>query len=258
MDARGLGLMSRVDGTAPLCFWIDQNEVTVENFNQWQSSVSSDAVAWDPTWCAWKRERSDPQSDPNDACRAQFPRFDVQPFAPGKPMSCVDFCEAEAYCRWAGKHLCHAGDIYGVQGPRGEPQESLLACSNSLATRYPWGDAEDDRCNTGQTEESCITTFGVCGALPVGAKRGCTTASGIADLLGNVAEWVFSCNLILTDEGRAPTGCQIRGGGYDSPLKDCTWQVTMPNDTRLPSVGFRCCADLSPEERLVVNQPARE
>ena len=49
-DDAGLGLMSRVDIPNSECFWIDQEEVSVANYQRWQSAVAADAVSWDPTW----------------------------------------------------------------------------------------------------------------------------------------------------------------------------------------------------------------
>lgn len=250
-DERGLGLMSRVDIPNATCFWIDQKEVSVENYQRWQQAVPADEVEWEPTWCAWKERRLDPISDRNDACAKQILSFDLQPFAPSKPMRCVDFCEAEAFCHWANKHLCHSTDAFGVQGPRLAVREWLLACSNSLTTAYPWGgDPDAARCNTGQMADNCITSRAVCGPLAVGEKSQCKTPNGISDILGNVAEWVFSCNLITPEQMNAPTGCLVRGGGYDDPLQACVEETTMQNDTRLPSLGFRCCDQLTPDEEL--------
>lgn len=258
-DDAGLGLMSRVDIPNSECFWIDQEEVSVANYQRWQSAVAADAVSWDPTWCAWKRERSDPISDRDDACAKQILSFDLQPFAPNKPMRCVDFCEAEAFCRWAGKHLCHASDAFGVQGPRDAVREWFLACSNTLTTAYPWGNERDDlRCNTGQTSENCITLRPTCGVLPSGEKSQCTSSTGVVDLLGNVAEWVYSCNLITPEQANAPSGCGVRGGGYDASLESCNDESTLQNDSRLPSLGFRCCSDLSPAEKLRIANVNRD
>jgi formylglycine-generating enzyme required for sulfatase activity len=249
-DALGLGLMTRIDIPNSTCFWIDQKEVTVEDYQRWQAAVPDESVEFESEWCKWKQTRSDPIADENDSCALQRLAFDLQPFASQKPMRCVDFCDAEGFCRWSGKHLCHSTDAFGVQGPRNAVREWLLACSNALGTAYPWGnEPEAQRCNTGQSVDNCITSRAVCGPLPVGEKTQCRTASGVSDLLGNVAEWVYSCNLVGPDQD-TPTGCLVRGGGYDEPLQACVQETTLQNDTRLPSLGFRCCSDLTPDEEL--------
>jgi len=252
-DERGLAVMARVDLVNETCVWMDRTEVTVGQYAAWQSDVPADGVPWESDWCKWKTERTDPIGDPNDACVAELLPFDLQPFAARKPMRCVDFCEAEAFCRWADKHLCYDSSGLGVHGPRGNPQEWQLACSNQLTTRYPWGDGSAGYCNTGQTADACIgSASGTCGPVPVGQKAECSTPGGIVDLLGNVSEWVFSCVYIDSERPLEPTGCLTRGGGYDEPLEPCTTENTITSNARKPSLGFRCCADLTPGEQVLV------
>jgi len=252
-DPAGFSVMARVDVPDGGCVWMDRTEVTVEQYQRWQSEVASDAIDWEPDWCKWKQTRADPIGDPDDACSAEILRYDLQPFAPRKPMRCVDFCEAEAFCRFADKRLCYDPAGLGVQGPRGFPQEWQLACTNGLTTRYPWGNPDEDVCNVGQSPAECIVgASATCGPLPVGQKAKCVNDRGILDLTGNVAEWVFSCNFPDINAPQEPSGCLVRGGGYDAPLQTCDLELTVSNDTRTPSLGFRCCADLTPDEELLV------
>jgi formylglycine-generating enzyme required for sulfatase activity len=255
-DELGLSVMARVDLQDDACIWMDRTEVTVEQYERWRGDVPADGIAWEPDWCGWKRVRTDPIGDPDDACAAEILGFDRPPFAPRKPMRCVDFCEAEAFCRWADKHLCYDADGLGAQGPRGNPQEWRLACTNQMTTRYPWGTEELDVCNTGQTSNACIGASATCGPVLVGQKVDCKTPGGIVDLLGNVSEWVFSCNYVVSPE---PTGCLTRGGGYDDPLLACEAETTLRNSVRKPSLGFRCCANLTPgeEEEIALRSTRR-
>lgn len=249
-DDRGLAVMARIDIPDQKCFWVDRTEVTVEQYVRWQNDVPADGVEWEPTWCAWKGDRTDPISAAGDACVAEFFRFDLQPFAPRKPMRCVDFCEAEAFCRWAGKRLCYDSSGVGVQGPRGNPQEWHLTCNNQQSTPYPWGNTAGDFCNTDQSEDGCLDATVTCGPVPVGQEEECSTPGGVVDLLGNVAEWVFSCNYVDSERPLEPTACLTRGGGYDDPLRACDAELNVPSDDRRPALGFRCCADLTTEEDL--------
>jgi formylglycine-generating enzyme required for sulfatase activity len=245
--------MARADITNSSCIWIDETEVTVEQYSRWQAAVAPDEVIWEPTWCAWKTTRSEPSSDPTDTCVAMLRPFEQQPFAPRKPIRCVDFCDAEAFCHWAGKRLCYDGTGLGFQGPRGVPKEWFDVCTNDLTTIFPWGDdAEAGRCNTRGAMEPCLSASATCGPLTVGQSDSCSTASGVRDLLGNVSEWVFSCNLVMESRPLEPTGCLTRGGGHDAPLQTCSAEKTIPSDTRLPSLGFRCCADLTAAEQVLV------
>jgi sulfatase modifying factor 1 len=251
-DPAGFSVMTRVDVPEGACIWMDRTEVTVEQYQRWQNEVPADSIAWESTWCTWKETRTDPIGDPEDECSSLVWRYDQQPFAPKKPMRCLDFCEAEAFCRFAGKRLCYDTAGLGVQGPHGFPQEWQLACTNGLTTRYPFGNPAEDVCNVGQSREACIGASATCGPLPVGQKSSCVNERGVVDLTGNVAEWVFSCNFPDDDAPTEPSGCLVRGGGYDAPLSTCDKELTIPNDTRTPSLGFRCCADLTAEEELKV------
>ena len=252
-DERGLSVMARIDMDDQKCFWVDRTEVTVEQYEIWQDDVPADGIAWEPTYCNWKGDRADPIGDASDACVAELLPFDLQPFAPRKPMRCVDFCEAEAFCRWANKHVCYDSSGVGIQGPRGFPQEWHLSCNNHQTTRYPWGNTTEDFCNTGQSADECLDATGTCGPVTVGQEAECSTPGGVVDLLGNVAEWVFSCNHVDSERPLEPTACLTRGGGYDDPLRACDAEANVMSDVRDPSLGFRCCADLTTEEELAVS-----
>jgi len=256
VDERNLAVSVRVDLRDGTCLWVDRTEVTVEQYTAWQEAVPAggpDGPKWEETWCRWKTERSDPIGDLEDACRAEILRYDTLPFGPTKPMRCVDFCEAEAFCRWMDKHLCYDQDGIGAQGPRLSPQEWRLTCTNQQTTVYPWGNETESVCNVGQDPEACVGVIGpTCGPLPVGQKPQCKTPSGVMDLLGNVAEWTYSCNYVDSTEPLEPTVCMTRGGGYDEPLGACEIEGSARGDRRAPSLGFRCCANLTQRESELV------
>ncbi len=252
-DAKRLALMSRIDVPGGTCLWIDSTEVTVEQYRTWLEAASEGNIDWEPTWCAWKTSRSNPIDTQDDSCVAELFPFDSQPFAARKPMRCVDFCDAEAFCEWAGKHLCYDYSALGTQGPRNNAEEWQLACSNGFTSRFPWGNAAESGCNVGQTRDDCVGPDGTCGPSLVGDSRSCVNEHGVVDLLGNVAEWVFSCNFVDPHAPAGPTGCMTRGGGYDMPLAPCDVENIRSNDTRAPDLGFRCCADLTPAEQLSVS-----
>jgi formylglycine-generating enzyme required for sulfatase activity len=260
-DAGGLAVMMRVNLHDDSCFWMDRTEVTVEQYARWEDAVPAEGPGgpeWEQAWCRWKTTRSEPGHDTADACRATLLPLDLEPFASRKPMRCVDFCDAEAFCRWADKRLCYDAGVLGVQGPRTGPQEWRLACTNARSTTYPWGDEPASVCNTGQGPDAeCIGVTPTCGPFPVGEKAGCKTRSGIVDLLGNVAEWVYSCNYVDPSNPSAPTGCLTLGGGYDEPLQDCNVEKTTMSNDRSPALGFRCCADLTGSEEGTVLEATR-
>jgi formylglycine-generating enzyme required for sulfatase activity len=168
-------------------------------------------------------------------------------------MRCIDFCDAEAYCRWTDKHLCYDRASLGNQGPSGVPPEWLLGCTNSRATVYPWGNvAADGACNFGQTASRCVADSPTCGPHVEGGITTCKNARGVLDQLGNVAEWVFSCTFVDSEHPLQPTRCLTRGGGYDDPPQACSFERTISADSRTPSLGFRCCSDLTAAEQVKV------
>ena len=245
-DPHGEGLFARVDVLGGDCIWMDMTEVTVEAYQRFLADTPAESVVWEPTWCAWKTQRSEPIDNPADACSASITRVD-QPFAPRKPIRCVDFCDAEAFCQYAGKRLCYGGGT-ALQGPRGFPREWVLACTNGLETVYPWGDdATGGDCNVGAPPD-CVD----CGAYVVGHQQLCRNANGVTDLLGNIAEWTFSCNFVPVGQESTPSGCMVRGGGFDQPLQACSGEAVVPNDSRRGNLGFRCCSDLTTDEVLAI------
>jgi len=131
-----------------------------------------------------------------------------------QPMNCISYWGASQFCEWAGKRLPTEVEWeVAARGTGGRP--------------YPWGIETPDcsrvvmkGCGSPGTRES--------GSLPGGA-----TPESVADMAGNVAEWVLS--------GDGMTAV-IRGGAFDSPSDRtagyCRRELGLPY--RLDVVGFRC------------------
>jgi hypothetical protein len=116
---------------------------------------------------------------------------------------------AEAACAARGARLCKA-------------EEWVTACAGNDANSYPYGpDFVAGSCNV---ENSAMDE---CGAF-----ASCETPDGIADLVGNVAEWV------VLEEGKAG-----QAGGYYSSLDLATCDTIAPafGGGVAAHVGFRCC-----------------
>jgi formylglycine-generating enzyme required for sulfatase activity len=86
------------------------------------------------------------------------------------PVNCVDFKQAEAYCKWAGKRL---------------PTENewVMAARGTDGRNYPWGN-EEPTCER--------TNMRGCGGKTVaaGTKAGDKSPFGAMDMGGNVVEWL--------------------------------------------------------------------
>ena len=166
---------------------------------------------------------------------------------PKVPIACVDWCDAEAYCAWAGKHLC--GKIGGGTNAPGDfadatKSEWFAACSDGGTLKFPYG-------NTYQAD-TCVGAdngFVRPTSVPSAACEG--GYAGLFDMSGNVSEWEDSCaaNTGLSDQ------CLYRGGSYldldttTTPTLTCNSgstsakAATKARSTRDKEIGFRCCLD---------------
>jgi iron(II)-dependent oxidoreductase len=177
--------------------------------------------------------------------RRDFDRW--LPLEPHRPVLHVNWYEADAYCRWAGRRLPteaeweaaasatplrHGADEGGVAGPK---------------RRFPWGDAPPDatRARLDGYALGCCDVA----ALPAG-----DSACGCRQMIGNVWEWTAD------DFGPYPgftpdpyqdysqpwfgTHKVLRGGAWmtRSRLLRNTWRNFYKPDRRDVWAGFRTCA----------------
>ena len=121
----------------------------------------------------------------------------------------LSFEDAAAACAARGARLCKAAEWQG-------------GCAGAAGNPYPYGaEYVAGNCNV---ENSAAD---VCGAF-----ADCVTADGIADLTGNITEWV------VLEEGKAG-----QAGGYYSSLELATCDAIAPAFAGgvATHVGFRCC-----------------
>lgn len=202
-------------------YCVDAMEVTNEDFAKFLAAKPS--VKDQPSECQWKKS-----FEPNNF-----------PAATGEekhPVVGVDWCDAHAYCAWAGKNLC--GQIGGGSLPPAaldDPKKSqwFNACSQGGARRYPYGGTYD--------EEACNgLQYGAFEAIAVGSAKECEGGlGGLFDMSGNVLEWENSCE---GKEGQTDP-CLLRGGSYQSDRTSllCSHPEKAGRSQRSPTIGFRCC-----------------
>lgn len=179
--------------------------------------------------CAWNDDFTPQQPWPQDAAKGKL------------PVVFVDWCDADAYCRWAGKRLC--GRIGGGSGPTKVEEifnknidQWYRACSGTGGNLYPYGATyEAGRCNDVAASKG--------GPVEVGEMLSCEgSGAGLFDMSGNVWEMTDAC------ESDAPFArCLRRGGGWKTSLaKDlrCDLQSLRERNLVYDHVGFRCCTDL--------------
>lgn len=204
-------------------FCVDTTEVTRAQYQAFLDNASASAAGQDPRCVANVKFNNGSFSDtPGDA-----------------PATAVDWCDALAFCKWAGKRLC--GDLSGDAGDpttTGDPTRSqwYSACSRGGGRIYPNGNTLDDTaCNTLEGSDGG-------GLQAVGTRTTCTGGyDGISDMVGNAWEWTDEC---VGDSGAPPSSCPIRGGSHRSPtfVVPCD-RVYMTDPTFAnDDYGFRCCA----------------
>ncbi len=163
------------------------------------------------------------------------------------PVNCINWFEADRYCRWAGKRL---------------PTEAEWekAARGTDGRRFPWGDEQ-------ATCEHIVMDEGGdgCGrerTWPVGSKPAGASPYGVMDMSGNVWEWTadwyafdFYGRGVDVDpynnvEEKGPIGARLkvlRGGSWadqSSLLHRTANRLGYQADTHPDyTVGFRCARD---------------
>ena len=179
--------------------------------------------------------------------RRDFDRW--VPLEPHRPVVNVNWYEAEAYCRWAGRRLPAEAEWEAAAAGEPTPDRTALA---PRKRRFPWGEGEP-------TPERANLDWRAMGCLDVGALPAGDSAFGCRQMIGNVWEWTASPFLpypgFRADEAypeysapwfetaRSPRKV-LRGGCWATTTRliRTTWRNFYPADRVNVWAGFRTCA----------------
>lgn len=200
-----------------------QRRVALQAFAMDRTEVTNRAyrLCFQADACTWPRRTTS----------TTRPDYFLNPNLDNFPMINVDWNQAAAFCRWAGKRL--------------PLEEEWAAAAGSALTldrgyRYPWGDVfEISLANSASS--------GIGDTLPVATfSPGGDSPSGAADMAGNVAEWTASPG---DPTGAEPVRYVVKGGSFaDLPeeLTVASRRLLAPEQSH-PWLGFRCAVTLPGE-----------
>jgi len=243
-----------VDEGKPYC--IDQREGTNSEYREFLAAKSGD-FRDQPPECAWNKDYGPAVTAPEPGCP------DCPPIKYGPPIEerqpdhavfGVDFCDAWAFCSWAGKRLCglrgaapgkvttiHLGD--DPDSRNNTISESIgtvssewfNVCSQGGTTKYPYGDERQ--------AGTCIDSTKIAAKGESAWNVGVLSESDchgsippydqVYNMSGSYSVWANTCFQGF---------CASVGGPLDDELLSCAGSVGI---TGLPDLmnGVRCCAD---------------
>lgn len=158
-----------------------------------------------------------------------------------KPINCVSWYEAFAFCIWDNARL-----------PT-EAEWEYAAAGGSDNRLYPWGSTAPDCTLAAFYNGAFCYNPGAGGTAPVGTYSSSNARWGHRDLAGNVQEWVFDWYDATWYSGggatctncasTAPSGTRVmRGGAFSYNPQDlrAASRGSLDPTARASGVGFRC------------------
>ncbi len=260
------------------CFKIDALPVTRGEFHRWAEAHKATSgprghlekqncdygvAPWREASYAWWDPH--PDGDPTasdlvaEICAFTWP---PPPSEEQRPMSCVDWCQAAAYCSGQGKRLCGEGVVVDELDGRGYTEalvdpsrdEWYSACSAVGTRSLPYGNSyEQGRCDSpGIRPATCVGNPDCYSWWRPDAYPGCEGGFSGLRMMGPVyTEWTGVCDRPdadgVEDDPEHPRGmrCLVRGGcgrGWWQSIRSPE-DNAYPEFERAPVSLFRCCSD---------------
>lgn len=197
-------------------YCMDVNEVTVAQMEAYDGATPS-APAGLPSKCAAVWDHWYPRDVGIDK---------------SEPAINTNWCQAWAYCRWAGKRLCRSIDT----------KAAISAANSELGWACGQGATKSPRpYGTTYVKGTCDVESGRSTPIAITTTPAChgTTApyDKVLNLIGSAEEWSEECP--------DATSCLARGGyfGHASNVAVCAYEFKYALGAQFASLGFRCCAD---------------
>jgi formylglycine-generating enzyme required for sulfatase activity len=197
-------------------FSVDATEVTVGDYKQFLKAKGTN-TSGQPAVCSWNKSFYEAAAAPLEK--------DTWPIAN------VDWCDATAFCAWAGKRLCGAigsGAVDAADALDPDKSQWLRACGGPFGQPHP--NSSPDCNNKGGFEDvAAVASFPGCEGFD----------AGVFDMAGNVAEWVDSCD---GNTGKADHCLALGGTELDQTAYCTESDDTSTRDVKSRYYGFRCCS----------------
>ena len=228
-------------------FLMGSHEVTNREFGSWLNSLDPKEV--EIVEGRIVRWRAKPIADLHEAHSGLVKdgsRFFARPGEDSFPVVQVTWFGADAYCRSLGRRLpTEAEWEFAARGPSGRA--------------FPWGNERPtcDRAVFARAAGQACADRGP-GPQQVGTAAGDTTPEGVADLGGNVTEWVAddfrpgyetcppACENPRVEVPNAEKVCRGGNWGQLAEMTRAAGRGRLAPEKTSHQIGFRCAADLVP------------
>ncbi|MBK7995457.1 MAG: SUMF1/EgtB/PvdO family nonheme iron enzyme [Blastocatellia bacterium] len=151
------------------------------------------------------------------------------------PVTGISLMDAKAFAEWKAKKT---GFAYRLP----KEAEWELAARGAKGRNFPWGDEWKANLANVKAAEGRLAN--------VGSFTQGNSPEGVADLLGNVAEWIDE-PLKVYPNGKAVITAElwvVRGGAYDSlptQVHGASRSGAVAEKQDYPNIGFRCVISAS-------------